>query len=425
MIEIHDPNKLDFTRWIRSGDALVASQIHAEPVTLIRRLIEQRAQVGPISIFVGPVIADTFGPAHGDFITFHSYCGTARNALLADAGVLDPVPSHYSEYPRLFERGAMRCDVVLIAVSAPDHRGRFNMGVCNDYVVQAARRARVVIAEVMEGLPWTCGAELPDDIRPHVLLRAGAQPVAMPETGQGSEQERAIAKGVAGIVPDFATLALGIGSMPNLVLKAMRGHRGLGIHSGAIGEAVVDLMEAGVITNESKPVHQGVSVANLLMGSQRLMDYIDRNPRVRLEHTSFTHDIANMRAIPRFFAVSSGVEVDLTGQVNAEVANGRYIGAVGGQADFVRGANLSPGGASIMMFSSTARGGKVSRIVSRLADAVVTTPRSDVQFVVSEFGVADLRGKSLRQRVQAMLPLAHPDFREALERDSSGSPRRV
>jgi acetyl-CoA hydrolase len=418
MIELQAPAELDLGRWVRPGDAIVTSQMHAEPVALSRRLIEQRARVGPVSLFIGPVFADTFAPEHGDFITFRSYCGTARNALLADGGVLDPVPSHYSQYPVLFASGAMPCDVVFLTVTEPDEHGRFNLGPCNDYTVAAARRARVVIAEVMKGLPWIHGAELPQDIRIDVLLRAGSEPVALPQPGQGSEEERAIARNVASIVPDRATLALGIGSMPNLVLQALGNHRGLGIHSGAIGDAMVDMMESGVITNESKPVHAGVSIGNLLMGSRRLLDYVHRNPRVRLEPTTFTHDIATMRAIPRFFAASSGIEIDLTGQVNAEVAAGRYIGSVGGQGDFLRGANLSPGGASIMMFSSTARRGKVSRIVARLPEAVVTTPRSDVQYVVTEFGIADLRGKSLKQRVEAMIPLAHPDFRAQLEKDA-------
>ncbi|MGE4238919.1 acetyl-CoA hydrolase/transferase family protein [Ramlibacter sp.] len=418
MIELDNPEQLDLTRYIRAGDALVTTQMHAEPVTLVRRLIAQRAAIGKVSIFIGPLLADTFGPEHADFITFRSYCGTARNALLADAGALDPVPTHFSEYPRVFASGAMPCDVAFLALTEPDAQGRFNLGTANDYAVAAARRARVVIAEVMPGLPWMNGAELPDDIRPHVLLRAGAEPVAMPETGEGSDEERAIAANVAKLVPDGATLALGVGSMPNFVMRAMLNHRNLGIHSGAIGEAVVELIESGVVTNESKPVYTGVSVANMLMGSRRLLAYAHRNPRLRVAPTSFTHDIANMRDIPRFFSVSSGVEIDLTGQVNGEIANGRYIGAVGGAGDFVRGANLSPGGASIMMFSSTARRGKVSRIVARLSEPVVTTPRSDVQYVVTEFGIADLRGKSLKQRIEAMIPLAHPDFRDPLARDA-------
>jgi acetyl-CoA hydrolase len=423
MIEIHDPEDLDLSRWIRAGDALVCSQIHAEPLTLTRRLIAQRADIGRVSIFIGPTLADTFAPEHGDFLTFHSYCGTARNALLSDGGALDPVPTHYSEYPRLLASGLMRCDVALLALS--EHEGRYNLGTGNDYAVEAARRARVVIAEVMPGLPWAQGAELPEDIRIDVLVRGRFEPALMPASGAASAQEHAIANNVAGLVPDGATLALGVGSMPNLVLQALRGHRGLGIHSGAIGDAMVDLMEAGVVTNESKPVHRGVSVTNLLMGSRRLLDYVHHNPRVRLEPTAFTHESANIRAIPRFFTVSSCVEIDLTGQVNAETVNGRYIGAVGGQADFVRPANLSPGGGSIMMLASTARGGSVSRIVSRIADAVVTTPRSDLQFVVTEHGVADLRGKSLRQRVQAMIPLAHPDFRAALEREAFATKERA
>jgi acetyl-CoA hydrolase len=232
--------------------------------------------------------------------------------------------------------------------------------------------------------------------------------------------EAAIAQHVASLVPDGATLELGIGSLPERVLQALRGHRDLGIHSAVIGDGVVELMEAGVVTNARKPFDAGVTVAGMLMGTRRLYDFAHRNPRVRLAPSSHTHATAVMAALPNFFAINGAVEVDLSGQVNAESSNGRYIGAVGGQVDFVRGANASPGGRALMVLPSTAKGGRISRIVPRLGDGVVTTARSDVDAVVTEFGVATLRGKSLRERSKALIDVAHPDHRESLERAAAG-----
>lgn len=418
MIVCSSVDALDLSAFIRAGDAVVCGQGLAEPVTLTRALVEQRQSLGPISLFIGPTYSDTFHPGHGDSIAFRSYCGTARNAALLAARVLDVVPAHYSELPRLFARGIFPADVVLLTLSEPDQHGRFNLGLANDYIVDAARRARLVIAEISDRLPWVHGAELPDDIRPHVVVRTSREPIflASKALDDASEQDRAIAGHVASLVPDGATLELGIGALPDLVLQALHGHRDLGIHSGVLGDGVADLMERGVINNARKPNFRGVSVAGLLMGSRRLLDFAHRNERVFLAPPGETHDIGVLRAIPRFIAINGAIEIDLSGQVNAESRNGKYVGAVGGQVDFVRGANGSPGGRSIMLLPSTAGNGAVSRIVEHLPGSVVTTPRSDVDMVVTEWGIAELRGKGLRERASALVAIAHPDFRESLER---------
>jgi acyl-CoA hydrolase len=418
MIVCSSVDTLDLSALIRAGDAVVCSQGLAEPVTLTRALVAQRKTIGPISLFIGPTYSDSFKAGHGDSIAFKSYCGTARNAPLQAAGVLDVVPAHYSDLSRLFARGIFPADVVLLTLSEPDEHGRFNLGLVNDYVIDAARRARVVIAEISDRLPWVHGAELPDDIQPHVVVRTSRDPIYMPrkEPGDASQQDRAIAQLVASLIPDGATLELGIGTLPDLVLHALHDHRDIGIHSGVLGDGVADLMERGVINNARKLNFRGVSVAGLLMGSRRLLDFAHRNSSVFLAAPSETHDIGVLRAIPHFIAINGAIEVDLTGQVNAESVDGKYVGAVGGQVDFVRGANNSPGGRSIMLLPSTARNGTVSRIVFRLHGSVVTTPRSDVDIVVTEWGIAELRGKSLRERAAALTAIAHPDFREQLGR---------
>lgn len=418
MIVCNSVDALDLSAFIRSGDSVVCSQGVAEPVALTHALVEQREEIGPIQMFIGPTYSDTFKPEHGDSIAFRSYCGTARNAPLYAAGVLDVVPAHYSDLPRLFAQGIFPADVVLITVSEPDERGRFNLGLANDYIVDAARRARVVIAEVSDRVPWVYGAELPEDIRLHVVVRTSREPIPLQPKNldTASAEERSIAHWVSTLIPDGATLELGIGTLPDLVLQALRDHRDLGIHSGVLGDGVAELMKLGVVNNVFKPNHRGVSVAGLLMGSRELLDFAHRNDSVRLAPPTVTHDIAALRAIPHFIAINGAIEIDITGQVNAESLNGKYIGAVGGQIDFVRGANASPGGRSIMLLPSTARNGTLSRIVPKLPCSVVTTPRSDVDVVVTEWGVAELRGKTLRERADALAAIAHPDFRESLER---------
>jgi acyl-CoA hydrolase len=421
MIELDNPEALDFTALVRPGDTVVCAQGVAEPLSLTRRLVAQRTHIGRFNLFIGPSYTDTFLPEHGDWIAFRSYCGTSRNAPLVAAGVMDVLPLHYSQLSPLHASGALPADVVLMSVSAPDAQGRFNLGLTRDYVIDAARRARTVVLESTPCVPWVFGAELPDDIHPSVVLHTTREPLTLDSRGDGNDSvEAAIARHVASLVPDGATLELGIGSLPERVLQALRGHRELGIHSAVIGDGVVELIEAGVVTDARKPFDMGVTVAGLLMGTRRLYDFAQRNPRVRLAPASHTHATAVMAALPNFFAINGAVEVDLSGQVNAESSNGRYIGAVGGQVDFVRGANTSPGGRALMVLPSSAKGGRISRIVPRLVDGVVTTARSDVDAVVTEFGIAELRGKSLRERAKALIAVAHPDHREALERAAAG-----
>lgn len=418
MIVCDSVDALDFSALIRSGDTVVCSQGVAEPVALTTALVQQREAIGPLQMFIGPTYSDTFKPEHGDSIIFKSYCGTARNAKLHAAGVLDIVPAHYSDLSRLFAQGVFAADVVLLTLSEPDAHGRFNLGLTNDYIIDAARRARIVIAEISDRVPWVYGAELPADIRPHVVVHTSREPILLDAKNldDASAEERAIAQWVSTLIPDGATLELGIGTLPDLVLQALRDHHDLGIHSGVLGDGVAELMKAGVINNAYKPNHCGVSVAGLLMGSRKLLDFAHRNDSIRLLPASQTHDIAALRIIPHFIAINGAIEVDITGQVNAETLNGNYIGAVGGQVDFVRGANGSPGGRSIMLLPSTARNGTISRIVPSLPGSVVTTARSDVDVVVTEWGIAELRGKSLRERVEAITAIAHPDFRENLQR---------
>nr|WP_240958680.1 acetyl-CoA hydrolase/transferase C-terminal domain-containing protein [Sneathiella chungangensis] len=284
-------------------------------------------------------------------------------------------------------------------------------------MIDAARRARVVIAEISDRVPWTCGAELPEDIVPDVIVRTSREPISLGSSAP-TEDDLKLARNVAEFIPDAATIEIGIGTIPDLVLEALSGHKNLALHSGVIGDVAVELIKKGVIDNSLKPFDQGVSIAGFLLGTRKLFDYAHENPSIRLAPTSHTHDIRVLSRLQNFYAVNAALEVDLTGQVNAEVIGNRYLGAVGGQVDFSRGANLSEGGRAIIAVSSTARGGSVSRIVNRIESGIVTTPRVDVDIIVSEWGSAELRGTTLKQRAERLCAIAHPKFREGLEREA-------
>ena len=230
--------------------------------------------------------------------------------------------------------------------------------------------------------------------------------------------ERAIAEHVASLIPDRATIELGLGAIPEAVTRALGGKKGLGIHSGAIGDGVADLIEAGIVDNRHKEIDPGVTVATMLMGTQRLYRFANRNPLIHIRATSYTHDALVLGNFRRFVAINGALEVDLTGQVNAETARGKHIGLVGGQMDFVRAANRATEGRSIIALQSTNRERTRSRVVAKLADGVVTTPRAEADLVVTEHGIAELRGRTLAERARALIAIADPGFRAELERAS-------
>jgi acetyl-CoA hydrolase len=408
------PGQLDLTRLIRAGDNILWSQGTAEPLELSTALVRQRAAIGRIGIFIGPSYSETLQPEHADFLSIKSYCGIGSNQRLARAGVLDILPCHYSRLPALVADGSIKCDVALLHFGAENEAGEFSLGVANDYMFDAARRARVVIAEINDKLPWTCGAGELKDLRIDFLVRTSRPVLELPPTAAG-DTERRIAAHASSFIGDGAVLEMGIGSIPDAILESLADRKNLGIHSGMLGDSVVSLIESGAIDNAGKPFDRGISIAGLLFGSARLYRWAHRNPALKLCPARYTHNGAILSQIDKLVAINSAIEVDLTGQVNAEMLGGNYYGAIGGQADFVRGANLSLGGRSIIALPSTAKSDTVSRIVSRLSQGVVTTPHSDADLVVTEWGAAELRGRTLRERAKRMIAIAHPAHREQLE----------
>jgi acyl-CoA hydrolase len=412
------PEALDFAGLIRGGDTVFWAQATAEPVLLTRLLNSQAPRCPPFRLFFALTFAGDFAPDHPNVtVTALGGGGAGRRFFAESAG--NVIPANISALCDLIADGDPRIDVVLLQVSGPDSAGNYNAGLGIECLREAIARARLVVAQVNPALPWTNGDTLIDCGLIDILVPAAHQPLEPPALAIGPV-ERAIAGHVAGLVPDRATIELGIGRIPEAVTAALGKKRGLGIHSGAIGDGVADLMRAGIVDNRHKEIDAGVTVTLMLMGTRRLYAFADRNPEIEIRSPRYTHDALVLGNFRRFVAINSALEVDLTGQVNAETVAGRSVGLTGGQMDFVRAANRAPEGRSIIALPSTSRDRAHSRIVARLADGVVTTPRADADCVVTEHGIAELKGRTLAERVQALIGVADPAFRAGLERASDG-----
>lgn len=403
----------DLSQFVNAGDLLMWSQASAEPTVLTTALVNQRHKLGKIKAFLGVTTHDVITPSCTDTIELLSYCCVGKNKVLYKSGVLDIIPCHYSQLPALVTSSHLAPDVVFLHLSRPGPDGTYSVGIVNDYVLTAASRARVVIAQVNENMPWVYGSQVPEDVCIDAYIETST-PLADIGSVQAGEVEHSIASYVTGLIPNGASLEMGIGTIPDAIIKALNSHKNLGIHSGMLGDSFIDLIESGAVDNSFKNIDKDISVAGVLMGTSRLYQFVQNNKNVRLEPSSYTHNAGVLSKINNFYAINSAIEVDLTGQVNAEVVNGSYIGAIGGQTDFVRGAQLSTNGRSVIALPSVTRKGDISRIVPKISSSVVTTARSDADTFVTEWGVAELKGLSIKERVKRMINIAHPEHRDYL-----------
>jgi len=336
----------------------------------------------------------------------------AREAV--NEGRADYVPIFLSDIPLLFTRGILPLDAVFINVSPPDSHGYCSLGTSIDATLAAVQNAKLVIAQINPGMPRTLGNSFVHVDQIDLAVDVDEPPHERPVEAIG-DVERQIGAHVAELVPDRATLQLGIGAIPAAVGAALREKRDLGIHTELFNDTVVDLVEAGAVTGEAKEVNRGKIVSAFVMGTQRLYRFIDDNPMVEMRPVDYTNDTAVIRRFRRMVAVNSAIEVDLSGQVVADSIGRRLYSGVGGQMDFIRGAALAEEGRAIIALPSTAAGGSASRIVASLREgAGVVTTRAHVRTVVTEWGVAELFGRSMAERATALIAIAHPDFREEL-----------
>jgi acyl-CoA hydrolase len=349
----------------------------------------------------------------GRFRPTSLFTGASLRQAVND-GRADFVPVFLSDVPLLFSSRRIPLDAALLQLSPPDKHGYCTLGTSADAAVAAARTANVLIAEINEQMPRTHG----NTLVPFSALTAYVhtnRPLPSHPPSVASPAEAAIGDHIAPLVPDGATLQLGIGAIPDAVLARLFGKHDLGVHTEMFSDRLIDLVDAGVITNRRKKVHPGRITTSFAIGSQRLYDFIDDNPLVEFYAADHTNDTAVIRRNDKVVAVNSAIEVDLSGQVVADSIGFRLYSGIGGQMDFIRGAALSHGGVPIIALPSTASGGTVSRITASLREgAGVVTTRGHVHWIVTEYGAVDLWGKSLRERADALISIAHPDFRGEL-----------
>jgi acyl-CoA hydrolase len=404
---------LDLGRFLRPGDSIVIGQACGEPTTLVEALIEQGRDIGELSAFIATSFSGLFTPAATDSFSLSSMGAIGALRSLTKAHRLSVIPCHVSQIGPMIEAGIIGCDVAFVQVSTADENGDHSFGLTSDYVQAAVAKARVVIAEVNEQVPFTHGELLPAakiDYAVHV-----SRPPVEVSPAKIGETDAAIARHAAAYIEDGSVIQTGIGAVPDAILRLLHDRKDLGVHSGMLGDGLVELVEAGVVTNARKRIDTGISINGALIGTRHLYDHAHRNPQIRMCATSYTHDAAVLAQLDRLVTINSAMEVDLTGQVNAEQSGSAYLGGTGGQVDFVRAGARSPGGHSLIALPATAKGGTISRITVDLSGPV-TTARSDVDVIITEFGAAELKGQTLAERTRRLIAIAHPDFQEELAR---------
>jgi acyl-CoA hydrolase len=336
----------------------------------------------------------------------------AREAV--NDGRADYVPVFLSDVPELFLTGVLPLDVALINVTRPDAHGFCSLGTSVDAALSAIRSAKTVVAQLNAAVPRTLGDSFVHVSDIDLAVEVDQPPYEHDDPPIG-DVERRIGEYVAELVPDEATIQMGIGSIPAAVGLALRDKRDLGAHTEMFTDVVLDLVEAGALTGAAKEINRGKIVSTFMMGSRRLYDFVNDNPMVEMRPVDYPNDTAVNRRFRRMTAINSALSVDLTGQVSADSIGTRFYSGVGGQMDFMRGAALAPEGRAIIALPSTAAGGSVSRICGVLPEgAGVVTSRAHVRTVVTEYGVAELFGRSVRERAHALIGIAHPDFRDEL-----------
>lgn len=413
MTTVVNAGELDLRQLLKPGDRIVFSQACGEPTTLVEALIEQGRHILGVGAFIATSFSGLFTPETAASFRLSSMGAIGQLRTMTKASALDVIPVHVSQVGPLIAAGIIPCDVAMIQVSPADADGNHSCGLISDYVRAAVDKARLVIAEVNEAVPYTYGELIPGSAI-DVAVKVSRMPVEVAPAKIG-ETDEAIARHCAGYIHDGSVIQTGVGAVPDAILRQIGDRKDLGVHSGMLGDGLVDLIESGAITNERKEIDKGITINGALIGTRRLYQFCNGNKAVRMTPTSYTHDAAVLGQLSGLVTINSALEVDLTGQVNAEQSGSAYMGGTGGQVDFARAGARSPGGAGLMVLASTAKQGTISKIAPTLSGPV-TTARTEVDVVVTEYGAAELKGQTLAERARRLTAVAHPDFREELER---------
>lgn len=401
---------------IKSNSRVVLGHAAGTPIDVVKAMTENKERyenveiVHMLSLSAGEYMREDM---EGHFRHNALFVGAnSRNTLKSGYG--DYTPCFFNEVPNLFRDGSLPVDTAIVQLSPPDKDGYMSFGVSNDYTSCAAEVAKTVIAEVNPNMPRVLGDNFIhiDDVDYIVETNNPIYEIAPPKI---TDIEKAIGEHCASLVDDGSTLQLGIGAIPDAVLLFLKDKKDLGIHTEMFSDGVIDLVECGVINNSKKTLHPGKMISTFLMGSKRLYDFVDNNPDVELYPVDYVNHPAIIMQNDNIISINSCLQVDLMGQVSSESIGLRQFSGVGGQVDYVRGASMAKGGKSIIAIPSTASKGTLSRIVPFIdTGSAITTSRNDVHYIVTEYGIANLKGKTLRERAKALIAIAHPDFRASL-----------
>ncbi|MPM65759.1 Butanoate coenzyme A-transferase [bioreactor metagenome] len=410
----------EILKLIPSDCSMITSHDAAEPRAFLAAMAAHKNAYKNVNIFMTHALEEAPYCAPGTEGHFHlSTCfAGAETRRAVNMRRADFITGFYSERPRLIGT-TIPVDIAVLSLSAPDKHGYCSFGVTVDYQMKLARTARLVIGIINRYMPRTLGHEHIHISDLDYVLELD-EPLTQSPSSPAGDVELAIGRHCAALINDGDTLQLGFGKIPDAVLMSLGDKHDLGIHSEMFSDGVVDMVEAGVITNRKKTLDPGLTVATFLLGTDKLYSFVDDNPRVAMRPVDYTNDPRIIAQQDNIVAINSCLQIDLYGQVCAEMVRGEQYSGVGGQLDFLRGASMARNGCAILAMPSTAQGGRLSRIVVHLDDnSVVTTTRNDVDYIITEYGVAKLRGKTLKRRAAELIAIAHPNFRDELSRQAA------
>lgn len=404
---------------LRSGDNVYVHSNAAAPEMLIQSMVERAPELRDVTILHILTLgkADYAQKQYSESFRVHALFIGANVREAVNQGRAEYMPVFLGEIPRLFEAGDVPVSVCLIQVSPPDAHGFMSYGVSVDCTIAACKKARVVIAQVNKNMPRTLGqAFIHVSAIDHIVESDQPLPELTPIAPKSIDE--AIGENVATLVEDEATIQLGIGGIPNAVLKHLASKHSLGVHSEMLSDGIVDLIEQGVVTNTAKTILPGKVAVSFVIGTKKLYDFVDNNPLIEFQPSDYINDPFVISRNHKMTAINSALQVDITGQIAADSIGSYLYSGVGGQVDFIRGASRARQGKAIIAMPSTAKNGSVSRITASLAPGCgVVTSRADVHYVVTEYGIAQLYGRTLKQRMRALVDIAHPDFQGELKQE--------